>query len=67
MFGPTISQFQECAKLCRMNGDPGVILLAHGDKSEPIISAIENDCVNILIIDQMLAKDMEDIEPGLKK
>lgn len=59
--GLTLSQLEACAKRCASNGDPGVVLAAHGDsKTQTIVEALRRRMVNELVLDDELAESLAD-------
>ncbi len=66
LFGPTPDDFRHCARNALLNGHPGVIMVAHhSSKARAVLSAIRNECVSTLIVDDALAHSIIELEPGL--
>ncbi len=66
LIGPHPMDFQRCAEKAHLENTPGVILVAHSaDKAAATLSALKNGCVSTLIVDDALARKMEELEPSL--
>jgi len=67
IFGPRPDDFRRCARRALTDGTPGVIMIAHSsDKAPAVLSAIRNECVSVLVVDEALAQAVVALEPGLE-
>ena len=58
--GPKLSDLQKLALDSPKKGNPGVVVVAHGEsKADVLFAAIQLGCVNEIIIDVPLAKQIE--------